>query len=238
MADASQQGEDESQESDENGSGQGQQRGQEPGDSQNNQPPGEGREGPSSSQNLAQGQQEEQQAGQSQQGQQAGQSQQGQRSMADANSGQRGSGSDFETGDRGNRLPTGAPLDGQPLFFDRPDEAPQQGPITGDDYGNWADRLSNIEEMVDQEDIRNGIAKVLDEARAMRIDFQRDNEAPQAGTINKRIADPLVELRQRLSEEIAKLNKENPIAPIDRDPVPSEFRDLVRRYYEELGAGE
>jgi hypothetical protein len=72
----------------------------------------------------------------------------------------------------------------------------------------------------------------------MRIDFQRDNEAPQAGTINKRIADPLVELRQRLSEEIAKLNKENPIAPIDRDPVPSEFRDLVRRYYEELGAGE
>jgi len=158
--------------------------------------------------------------------------------MADANSGQRGSGSDFETGDRGNRLPTGAPLDGQPLFFDRPDEAPQQGPITGDDDGNWADRLSNIEEMVDQEDIRNGIAKVLDEARAMRIDFQRDNEAPQAGTINTRIADPLVELRQRLSEEIAKLNKENPIAPIDRDPVPSEFRDLVRRYYEELGAGE
>ena len=227
MADAGQQGEVESQESDENRSGQGQQRGQEPGDSQNNQPPGEGREGPSSNQNLAQGQQEGQQPGQSTQQEQAGQSQQGQRSMADANSGQ-----------RGNRMPTGASLGEQPLFFDRPEEAPQEGPITGDGYGNWADRLSNIEEMVDQEDIRNGLAKVLDEARAMRIDFQRDNEAPQAGTINKRIADPLVELRQRLSEEIAKLNKENPIAPIDRDPVPSEFRDLVRRYYEKLGAGE
>ena len=238
MADASQQGEGESQESDKNRSGQGQQRGQEPGDSQNNQPPGEGREDSRSNQNLAQGQQEEQQTSQSTQEQKADQSQQGQRSMADANSGQRGSVSDSGTGDRGNRLPTGAPLDGQPLFFNRPDEAPRKGPITGDDYGNWAERLSNIEEMVDQEDIRNGLAKVLDEARAMRIDFQRDNKAPQPGTINKRIADPLVELRQRLSEEIAKLNKENPIAPIDRDPVPSEFRELVRRYYEELGAGE
>ena len=158
--------------------------------------------------------------------------------MAGNSSGQRGGGSNFGGDDRGNSIPTGGQLGGQPLFFDRPEEAPQQGPITGDDYGNWADRLSNIEEMVDQEDIRNGLAKVLDEARAMRIDFQRNNDAPQASSINQRITNPLVELRQRLSEEIAKLNKENPIAPIDRDPVPSEFRDLVRRYYEELGAGE
>jgi len=83
--------------------------------------------------------------------------------------------------------------------------------------------------MVDQKDIRNGLAQVLDDARAMRIDFRRNNNAPQADSINQHITNPLVELRQRLNEEIAKLNKENSIAPIDRDPVPSEFRDLVRR---------
>ena len=243
MAEAGQQGRGQSQESGEGQQGQPQgqgnnpqnlaqgQQGQGQGQQGEGQQPGEGQQG--------QGQQGQGQDGQGQQpGQQPGQSQQGQQSMAGNSSGQRGGGSNFGGDDRGNSIPTGGQLGGQPLFFDRPEEAPQQGPITGDDYGNWADRLSNIEEMVDQEDIRNGLAKVLDEARAMRIDFQRNNDVPQAGSINQRITNPLVELRQRLSEEIAKLNKENPIAPIDRDPVPSEFRDLVRRYYEELGAGE
>ena len=245
MAEAGQQGRGQSQESGESQQGQPQgqgnnpqnlaqgQQGQGQGQQGEGQQPGEGQQG------QGQGQQGQGQDGQGQQpGQQPGQSQQGQQSMAGNSSGQRGGGSNFGGDDRGNSIPTGGQLGGQPLFFDRPEEAPQQGPITGDDYGNWADRLSNIEEMVDQEDIRNGLAKVLDEARAMRIDFQRNNDAPQASSINQRITNPLVELRQRLSEEIAKLNKENPIAPIDRDPVPSEFRDLVRRYYEELGAGE
>ena len=91
--------------------------------------------------------------------------------------------------------------------------------------------------MIPQEDIRNDIARVLDDARAMRIDYRRNNEPPAAATIQEKITSPLLELRERISEELAKMNKENPIAPIDRDPVPSEFRDLVRRYYEELGTG-
>ncbi len=140
--------------------------------------------------------------------------------------------------DRGSGTPSGGNPKGQPLFFNRPAEESKPGPITGEDYSEWADRLGNIEEMLPQDDLRNSIAKVLDEARSMRIDFARNNHAPESGSINQRITEPLLELRQRLSEEIAKLNKENPIAPIDRDPVPSEFRDLVRRYYEELGAGK
>ncbi len=127
---------------------------------------------------------------------------------------------------------------GPAMFFSQPEESRQSGPITGDDFKDWADRLGNVEEMVDQEDLRNDIGRVLDDARAMRIDFKRDNLPPTAATIQKRITDPLVELRARLSEELAKLNKENPLAPIDRDPVPGEFRDLVRRYYENLGKGE
>ena len=143
--------------------------------------------------------------------------------------------------DRGReplRGPGNGARGGQPLFFDRPEEQRVPGPITGEDFKQWADRLGNVEEMVDQEDIRNGIATILDDARAMRIDYRRDNLPPGADTIGKKITTPLVELRARLSEELAKLNKENPVAPIDRDPVPGEFRDLVRRYYENLGAGE
>jgi predicted RNA binding protein with dsRBD fold (UPF0201 family) len=134
-------------------------------------------------------------------------------------------------------MPTGGQLSSQKLFFNQQSEKREEGAITGEDYEDFRDRLGRISEMLQQQDLRDDARRVADNARQMRIDFSRDNQAPQAGAIDQRITEPLVELRQRISEEIAKLNKENPLAPIDRDPVPSEFRDLVRRYYEQLGAG-
>ncbi|NLT69700.1 MAG: hypothetical protein GXX91_03275, partial [Verrucomicrobiaceae bacterium] len=139
--------------------------------------------------------------------------------------------------DRNGGPPSPGQTAGGPLFFDQDSEQREAGPITGEDYEAWSDRLAEIEEMLPQEDLRNAVGQVRDDARAMRIDFRRDNQPPGAATIQRKITEPLIELRQRLNEEIAKLNRENPVAPIDRDPVPSEFRDLVRRYYEELGAG-
>jgi len=160
-------------------------------------------------------------------------------SVAGGNSGQQGFGTNLGGDDRGNRRPGGAANTSRPLFFQQTEGDPGgEGPITGEDYRDWADRLGNIEEMLESEDLRNEIARVLVDARSMRIEYQRDNLPPGAATIRERITDPLVELRMRVSEELARLNKENPLAPIDRDPVPGEFRDLVRRYYEQLGAGE
>ena len=159
-----------------------------------------------------------------------------QQAMQPAN-GQRRGGLSTGGDDRGGGLPTPGQIAGEPLFFDQSTEQRESGPITGEDYEAWSDRLASIEEMLPQDDLRNSVGQVRDEARSMRIDFRRDNQPPEAATINQKITEPLIELRQRLSEEIAKLNRENPVAPIDRDPVPSEFRDLVRRYYEELGAG-
>ncbi len=140
--------------------------------------------------------------------------------------------------DRG--IPEGGDVDASqaPLFFQGANEAPEPGgPIAGADYEEWSGRLRNVESMVEQEDLRNELAKVMDDARAMRIEFRRNNAPPLAGSIDQRITMPLVEIRDRLAEELAKLDKENPLAPIDRDPVPREYRELVRRYYEELGSG-
>lgn len=138
--------------------------------------------------------------------------------------------------DRGGGLPQPGTAQ-TPRFFDRAEETRSPGPITGEDYRDWADRLGNVEEMLSSDDLRNQAARILDDARTMRIDSQRDNRPPEADEIGQRITMPLVELRQRIGEELAKLNKENPLAPIDRDPVPGEFRELVRRYYEQLGSG-
>lgn len=124
-----------------------------------------------------------------------------------------------------------------PLFFDRPVEEEPSGPLTGKDYEEWTDRLRDVEEALDDPKLRNEVAKVLDNARAMRIDNHRNNLPPQADTIDKKIISPLVELRDRVAEQLSRLDKKNPLAPIDRDPVPPEYKVLVKKYYQELGGG-
>jgi hypothetical protein len=52
------------------------------------------------------------------------------------------------------------------------------------------------------------------------------------------IAGPLVELRNRISEELARRESREAVVPIDRDPVPTRYSELVRRYYERLGKSE
>ena len=39
----------------------------------------------------------------------------------------------------------------------------------------------------------------------------------------------------QIREELGRRNTQDPLAPIDRDAVPTRFADQVRRYYETLG---
>lgn len=124
------------------------------------------------------------------------------------------------------------------FFFEEAGEQPRQGPITGEGYDRWSDRLRNVEELLSQPELRNEAARVLDDARAMRIEHERNDAPPQVDHLAMRIIEPLVELRDRVAEEIAKREAGNNTVPVDRDPVPPAFRDLVRRYYKELGGGQ
>jgi hypothetical protein len=92
--------------------------------------------------------------------------------------------------------------------------------------------------MLSQPELRNDAARILDNARAMHFDRERNNQPPQADHLQTRITQPLVELRDRVAEELAKRDAANPTVPVDRDPVPPEYRELVKRYYTELGAGK
>ncbi|MCF6313635.1 MAG: hypothetical protein L3J39_14405 [Verrucomicrobiales bacterium] len=127
-----------------------------------------------------------------------------------------------------------------PLFFEGlgAREKSGKGPLAGGDYGKWTDRLRDVEQTLDDAKLRNQVAKVLDNARAMRIEHQRNNISPQISEIDQKIIAPLVELRDRVSEHLARMDQKNPLAPIDRDPVPSQYRDLVRKYYQQLGGGK
>jgi hypothetical protein len=131
----------------------------------------------------------------------------------------------------------GAGNEGGALFFDQGAEAQDSRPLTGTGYDQWTDRLRNVEELLSQPELRNEAAKVLDNARAMRIDHERNDAPPQVNHLQMRILNPLVELRDRVAEELAKRDTKNPMVPVDRDPVPPAFRELVKRYYQELGNG-
>ena len=109
------------------------------------------------------------------------------------------------------------------------------GPITGDEYKDWEDRLREVEELVDLPEIRTEVARIRERARAMRVEFKRHGKPPQWELVKSQVAGPLVEVRNRVAEELAKRQSNDALVPIDRDPVPNKFSDLVRRYYEKLG---
>ena len=118
------------------------------------------------------------------------------------------------------------------------DQGDPNGPLTGRDYTQWSDRLRDVEEMLTERDLRDEAARIRDRARSIRAEFKRHGKEPQWDLVRQQITNPLTELRKHLSDKLAKLQSDEALVPIDRDPVPRRFAELVRRYYENLGGGD
>ncbi len=112
------------------------------------------------------------------------------------------------------------------------------GPITGRDFAPWSDRLREVEEMVDEPALRNQIATARERARQARQEYKRNLKKPDWAVVRLQVMNPLVEVRNQIAEELARREPKDKLVPIDRDPVPTKYSDLVRRYYEELGKGK
>lgn len=111
-------------------------------------------------------------------------------------------------------------------------------PITGGGFLQWSDQIRNIEELIDDPKMQAEIARIRETARSMRAEFKRHSKEPQWGLVRLEILEPLAELREKLREEIARRESPDALVPIDRDPVPEKYAELVRRYYERLGSGK
>ena len=92
--------------------------------------------------------------------------------------------------------------------------------------------------MLDIPELRSEVARVRDRARAVRLEYRRGGQKPDWAVVRLQIATPLAEVRSRISEELARRESNEAVVPIDRDPVPTKFSELVRRYYEQLGKSE
>jgi hypothetical protein len=115
----------------------------------------------------------------------------------------------------------------------------QFAPLTGgsENFRDWSDRLRDVEEMVQDPELRAEAARIRERARAMRADVQRHSAEPNWDLVQQQVAGPLFELRDRVAEELLRRTAKKAIVPLDRDPVPPQFSEKTRRYYEQLGSG-
>jgi hypothetical protein len=155
---------------------------------------------------------------------QGGQNRNGGQVDAGGNNGGEGGGADNWGGRVGNILDRFAN-----------DDRTWTAPITGPGFVPWSDRLRDVEEMIDSPDLRNQVAMARERARLLRQQFTRTREKPDWAVVQLQVVKPLVEVRDRIAEELARRGSEQALVPLDRDPVPTRYSDLVRKYYEELG---
>jgi hypothetical protein len=172
------------------------------------------------------------------QGQRAGEAQQDQ--QGSPRGGRRPRPEDLRTaqaGERGQRDPAGWG-GGGPDQSGSWEDIGARGPLTGADFREWSDRLRDVEEALTERELREEVARVRDRARAVRAEFVRHGTEPQWDLVRTQIMAPLNELRQQISERLAQLQSDEALVPIDRDPVPDRYAEVVRRYFENLGGGD
>jgi hypothetical protein len=112
------------------------------------------------------------------------------------------------------------------------------GPITGEHFRDWADRMRDVEDMLDDSALSAEAARIRDRAQQARVEFKRHSRPPDWTQLQDLVAEPLSELRLRIAEEIRRHESPDSLAPIDRDSAPAEFADQIRTYYQRLGSGE
>jgi hypothetical protein len=112
------------------------------------------------------------------------------------------------------------------------------GPITGNDFVNWSDRMREVEQVVDSSDLRNRLAEARERVAAFRADYRRRGQKPDAETVRGQVLSPMAEVRARLQEDLARLANVKSLVPLDHDPVPENYSEMVRKYYEKLGGGQ
>jgi hypothetical protein len=110
------------------------------------------------------------------------------------------------------------------------------GPITGNDYAAWSQQLRDVESVLDSQDLRNQLAIVRDRVGAFRSEYRNGRRAPSPDIVREQLLLPLSQVQVWVQEELARQQNSSSLVPLDRDPVPENYSELVRKYYEKLGS--
>ncbi len=138
----------------------------------------------------------------------------------------------------GQRSASGSPQGGRDQGGTGGGNGAPGGPLSNEEYREWSSRLRDVESMLTDPTLQAEVTKLREQARSIRAESKRHSQAPEWSLVKTSLYEPMVELQQRLAEEVAKREAKETLVPIDRDPVPARYRDLVRSYNERLGRGD
>ena len=105
--------------------------------------------------------------------------------------------------------------------------APLAGPITGDEFASWSEGVRNVEDMLDDDQLRNSVAAARQRARNLRQNFKQEGQKPDWAVVRLQVITPLVEVAQSISEELARRASKEALVPLDRDPVPARYAERI-----------
>ncbi|TVP99274.1 MAG: hypothetical protein EA381_10290 [Planctomycetaceae bacterium] len=112
-------------------------------------------------------------------------------------------------------------------------------PLSGEGYREWSDRLRDVEQMIEDPQMRSEVTRIRERARQTRAELRRHSNQPEWDGVEEQIAKPLRELTREVAAELLRRSADRQaVVPIDRDPVPEKYSEAVRRYYESLGSGQ
>jgi hypothetical protein len=98
--------------------------------------------------------------------------------------------------------------------------------------------MRDVEQVLDPPDLRYQLATVRERASALRAQYRQYGHPPDEKIVRKQLLVPMTQVRVWLQEEIARQQDANSLVPLDRDPVPDNYSELVRKYYEKLGSAQ
>src|SRR5262249_51397878 len=201
---------------------------------QQGQQGGQGQQRDQQGQQGGQGQQRDQQG---QQGQQGGQGQQRDQQGQQGQQGGQGQQRDQQGQQGGDRQDGGQPGGGgRAGALDRVIDGFNGGPagpgnpITGEGFRQWVDRMREVEELLENPEMRAEAARIRDRVRGAREEFKRHAKVPDWNQLKQLVADPIRELRDRVAEEVRRRESPDSLVPIDRAPVPPQFAESGRRH--------
>ena len=108
-------------------------------------------------------------------------------------------------------------------------------PITGVEFNEWSERLSDLEAVVEDPEAQSAVARARNASRELRKEFKRHSKEPDQAALEDGVLRPLTEAAERLDARLRELDRKDPLAPVGREPVPARFSEIVRRYFQELG---
>jgi hypothetical protein len=96
--------------------------------------------------------------------------------------------------------------------------------------------MQDVEQSVDSPDLRNQLATVRERVGAFRRFYRQSGRLPPRQDLQNKAMAPLALARDWVAQALARTQNERSLVPLDRDPAPDKYSDMVRQYYENLGS--